>query len=477
MADIAANYDKGQQQRQVRKLTDKRKTESKKFGEELKKLMHLAGLKERELANFINYDITSISKWVNGAKLPSKRNRSEIIYTLAECFAQNIKDVGADAAEIAEELLNACRKDELFKEMEIQGTHSLSFVDSRKDFFDVLEKLFRQVSALDDHTVEIAASFNVLEHLGHRFYELIQKLPSAGTKRFSMKMCMNMPEQEVENKLYCDMLLNIVAGYERAEISIVAAKEQTPWIIVVNGFFYIQILYQKEDDFAACFSTDPEVASMFRRIGREIFENAEQVLSYASPENLRKTNVQLDSYSCRRQRLFFNEAPAMLLPENVMEELAKQSENKDYSDYLRKLKKVFSSYTYNARVDLLLFSSVISEYIATGELSLGNVPHHLTEKQVKDHINYISRCMEENHGFKVYVLRDTVNESENLRMFPSIFIDTMAVTLENSRRKPNENYHISMYPQIIRVFEKYFDAMIQRPDCYELTPEEMRRYL
>ena len=138
---------------------------------------------------------------------------------------------------------------------------------------------------------------------------------------------------------------------------------------------------------------------MFRRIGKEIFENAEQVLSYASPENLRKTNVQLDSYSCRRQRLFFNEAPAMLLPENVMEELAKQSESKDYSDYLRKLKKVFSSYTYNARVDLLLFSSVISEYIATGELSLGNVAHHLTEKQVRDHIHYISKCMEENHGF------------------------------------------------------------------------------
>ena len=50
-------------------MTDKRKTESKKFGEELRKLMHLAGLKERELANFINYDITSISKWVNGANI------------------------------------------------------------------------------------------------------------------------------------------------------------------------------------------------------------------------------------------------------------------------------------------------------------------------------------------------------------------------------------------------------------------------
>lgn len=440
--------------------------------------MALSGLKEKELAASINYDITSISKWVNGAKLPSKRNRGEIIGSLAEYIARNMHTPQADAGEIAEGLLNACRKDEMFKEMEIQGTHSLSFVDSRKAFFDVLERLFRQVSALDDHTVEISASFNVLEYLGRRFYELLQKLPSAGTKRFGMKMCMNVPEQEVENKLYCDMLLNIVAGYERAEISIVETKkEQMPRIIVVNGFFYIQVLYQKEDDFAACFSTDPEVAAMFRRITGGLFERSKQILSYASPENLRKTNVQLDSYSCRRQRLFFNEAPAMLLPENVMDELAEQTAQKDYSDYLRKLKKVFSSYTYNARVDLLLFSSVISEYIGTGELSLGNVEHRLTEKQVRDHISYISRCMEENPGFKVYILRDTVSGTENLRKLPSIFIDSMAVTLENSRKKPNENYHISMYPQIMKAFEKYFDAIIQRPDCYELTPEELRRYL
>ena len=101
----------------------------------------------------------------------------------------------------------------------------------------MLEKLFRQVSALDDHTVEIAASFNVLEHLGHRFYELLQKLPSAETKRFSMKMCMNMPEQEVEKQAVLRYAPEYCAGYERAEISIVAAKEQTPWIIVVNGFF------------------------------------------------------------------------------------------------------------------------------------------------------------------------------------------------------------------------------------------------
>ena len=61
----------------------------KKFGETLKHFMKLSGVKERELADFINYDITSISKWVNGAKLPSSRNGKEIIAALSDCFAQN----------------------------------------------------------------------------------------------------------------------------------------------------------------------------------------------------------------------------------------------------------------------------------------------------------------------------------------------------------------------------------------------------
>ena len=60
---------------------------------------------------------------------------------------------------------------------------------------------------------------------------------------------------------------------------------------------------------------------------------------------------------------------------------------------------------------------------------------------------------------------------------PSIFIDTNAVTIENSQRKPNENYHISMYPQMIEMFANYFDDIKQKPNCVELTAEELRRYL
>ena len=146
-------------------------------------------------------------------------------------------------------------------------------------------------------------------------------------------------------------------------------------------------------------------------------------------------------------------------------------------EYLRKLKRVFREYTFRAHVDLILFSSVISDYVMTGELSLGNVAHHLTREQVSAHINYMAQCLEENPDFHLFVMKDTTSVLDGFRRPPSIFIDNNAVTIENSQRKPNENYHISMYPQLMSMFGEYFDDIKGKPNCVELSAMELRRYL
>ena len=167
----------------------------------------------------------------------------------------------------------------------------------------------------------------------------------------------------------------------------------------------------------------------------------------------------------------------MLLPPSVMDDLIQNTANGSYKEYLRKLKGVFQKYTCKAHVDLVLFSSVISDYIMTGELSLGNVAHHMTPEQVKAHINHLAQCLEENPDFRIYVLKDTASIFEDFQKSPSIFIDTNAVTIENSQWKPNENYHISMYPQMMEMFTQYYDDMKRKPNCIELTADELRRYL
>lgn len=448
----------------------------KEFGEALKDLMRQTGLKEKDLANHINYDITSISKWVNGAKLPSSRNGEEIIAALSDCFAQNGME-RLETGKILERLQIAWKTDMLYQEMAVRSQESLSFVDDRKDFFELLRKVFCRIAAVNEGHIEIRATFDVLKLLGRRFYELLQELPSLGMRSVHLKMCMDMEEAGKDYRMYCETLLNTVSGYEDAEITIVQEEKDTPWILMAGEYLYVQLLYPSRDDFAACFSMDKKITERFGFLCGEILEKGDKILTCASPENLRRTNVQLDSYSSSRQRLFFNEAPAMLLPPGVMDDLIQGSENKSYKEYLRKLKRVFREYTFRAHVDLVLFSSVISDYVMTGELSLGNVAHHLTREQVSAHINYMAQCLEENPDFHLFVMKDTTSVLDGFRRPPSIFIDNNAVTIENSQRKPNENYHISMYPQLMSMFGEYFDDIKGKPNCVELSAMELRRYL
>lgn len=437
--------------------------------------MHAASAKEKEVADFISYDTTSISKWVNGAKLPSSKNSEEIIRKLALFFSQRSGET--DPEEIQRKLEDAWNSDTFFKEMESPGQTSLSLLEGRKELFDLIQKAMLQIQSSSKQSLEIVASFDILKYLGNRFYELLQSLPQNGIRDISLKLCMDMEGIASKHTLYCDTLLDTVAQYEQAQIEVIPAENDMPWILLLDNTLYIQLLYPWGDNFTVCYSMEKKTVNRFRRICSEMLNKKDLALTHASPENLRLSNVQLDSYSCFRQRLFFNEAPAMLLPPNIMEHLIGTSSDKNYTEYLRKLKRIFAEYTSKAHVDLILLSSMISQYILTGDLSLGNVPHHLNAQQVHDHIHYLSECMEKNPDFHVYVLKDTASLSGTLFQLPSIFIDDHAVTIENSKRKPNENYHISMYPQMIRIFQMYYDDMKGKPNCTELNPQELCRYL
>ena len=116
----------------------------KKFGETLKHFMKLSGVKERELADFINYDITSISKWVNGAKLPSNRNGEEIIEALAKCLAERGRDK-LEKRKVEEGLRTAWKQDLAYQELQVQSSDTLSFLDDRKDFFELLKRVLKKI--------------------------------------------------------------------------------------------------------------------------------------------------------------------------------------------------------------------------------------------------------------------------------------------------------------------------------------------
>lgn len=115
-----------------------------------------------------------------------------------------------------------------------------------------------------------------------------------------------------DQRFYTDSLLDIIGGLDYIEMSILAGSAGLPEILIINDVFCMQLLWNTGGETAAVFSSDREVVAEFARVQGRCLSGLESLLAPARPEELRRTNVQLDSYADKRQWLFFNEPPALL---------------------------------------------------------------------------------------------------------------------------------------------------------------------
>ena len=452
------------------------------FGKSLRSQMEKAGIKESELADALSYDTTYISKWINGSKLPSVRNAERILGQMADFFADHPgKGDTADRERrwqsSFKELKKAYDSDSSYLTFQSHSNNQMSFLDSPKMLIDLTRDAFMQALENSDGSISVMATFDLFRLYSGEFKRLMQDLHEAGVKRVELKLAL-FPEDLAEDyHFYAANILNIIGYLDYIEMSIVCQKPEQPHILVIDKLLCVQVLWNMQGELAAVFSMEEKIIERFSERCRQILETSEKLLDPAEPESLKRTNVQLDSYSDKRQWLFFNEPPAMLFPEDIMDQFIEEAEDEAYASYLIKLKNIFMKRTCKSDIDLVLYSSMINKYLSDGNVSVGNVSHQLSEEQTRSHLAYLSEVMKTNPDFAIYLIRDTVVLSEELRNCPSIFIDSYSLYIENSQKGSNDNFHISMDPRMRSAFQQFFERMLGQPYCTRLTAEDLLRYL
>lgn len=452
------------------------------FGKSLRSQIEKAGIKESELADALSYDTTYISKWINGSKLPSTRNAERIIGQMADFFADHPSN--SDTADRESRwqnsfkaLKSAYASDSSYLTFQAHSNNQMSFLSDQKRLVELTRDAFVQAMENYDHSISITATFDLFRLYGGEFKRLMQELHEAGVKRVELKLALFPEELKEEYYFYAANILNIIGYLDYIEMSIVCQKPEQPHILVINNLLCIQVLWNIQGELAAVFSMDEKIIEQFSLMCGQILEASEKLLDPAEPESLKRTNVQLDSYSDKRQWLFFNEPPAMLFPENIMDQFINEAQDEAYASYLIKLKNIFMKRTCKSEIDLVLYSSMINKYLSDGNVSVGNVSHHLSEEQTRSHLQHLSEIMKKNPAFAIYLIRDTVVLSEELRNCPSIFIDSYSLYIENSQKGSNDNFHISMDPRMRSAFQQFFERMLGQPYCTRLTAEDLLRYL
>lgn len=450
------------------------------FGKILRAQVEKAGIKESELANALGYDPTYISKWMNGSKLPSARNAERIIGQIADFLSRETagdSDREAERQNVCKELKTAYDCDGSSKVFQSYQNGQMSFLNSQKELVSLTRAACHQAFSLYGGDISIMATFDLFQLYGKSFQRLMEELHDMGARRIKLKLAVSPEALEANYYFYTTTILNIIGCLDFVEMSIACLKPESPKLLVIDRLFCLQVLWAFDGDIGAAFSMQERVIKKYTDICCQITDSLEKLLDSAEPESLKRTNVQLDSYSDRRQWLFFNESPAMLFPADIMDVFIERTENKEYGRYLEKLKNVFEKRTCRSHVDLVIYSSMLNKYLTDGIVSVGNCFWQLEQEQVYKHLRHISDIMKSNPQFRLYLIRDTVVLSEELRKAPSIFLDTYSVNIENSKNRANANYHISTYPKMRDAFQKFYEDMVRQSYCMELTAEDLLRYL
>lgn len=450
------------------------------FGEILREQVEAAGIKESELANVLGYDPTYISKWMNGSKLPSARNAQRIISQIADYLSQktaNGTEIESLRQKIYAEFKLAYDCSGSSQNFQSYQNGQMSFLNSHKELVQLTQAACRQALSLSKGNISIMASFDLFQVYRKEFQKLIEEFRDMGAKHVELKLTINLESLTGDYYFYTTTILNTIGCLDFVEMSVVCQKSELPKILVINQLFCLQILWLFDGEIAAAYSMQGKIVKKFADICCLITDSSEKLLDSADPESLKRTNVQLDSYSDRRQWLFFNEAPAMLFPADIMEMFSANAENREYARYLDKLKNVFEKRTCKSRIDLAIYSSTLNKYLADGMVSVGNYFQQLSQEQVHSHLRYLSEVMKSNPQFRLYLIRDTVILSKDLKETPSIFLDTYSVNIENSKNRANANYHISTDPKMREIFQQFFENLLSQSYCLELTAEDLLRYL
>ena len=70
--------------------------EKNRFSLLLERLMSAANIKNFVLANALQYDVSYISKWLNGRSIPSKKGAEQILSDISHCIVTELDDEGRE---------------------------------------------------------------------------------------------------------------------------------------------------------------------------------------------------------------------------------------------------------------------------------------------------------------------------------------------------------------------------------------------
>ena len=424
------------------------------FGKLLDKLLYLSNQKKSRLAKELGYDISYISKWINGKNLPTQKSINTICKTTSEFIVSSLTgkskdefkhyfeiDIQIDDDTFLTQYIERSLKDAYMHEA--QRTSSIIYKgtqseDNYNSIMHINPRLRKQYLS-KDMGLHVSNSKEIDIILSANLYRLnnVDKMSIStmkneleelkGNHNIKVRFLMGIKEEHKDFKLNTLLILTMISQYPDMDFKIYNCDVDSNAILTVikDRIFHSAIF---SSDGRCLFTNMTKEKNILEEIYYSLKEmlksQAKPLVENTSVENIICSKTYIQYMMSQGLKWIIGSMNELFMPPDLFMEIAQKVFNgKD--EILSELKQInafLQNATYQTDIDTLIYENALREYISTGKLYFFNHEVNLDLDQRQRHIKYISENIINRNNISIKLVEDDFIEEFKSTINPTIYL-------------------------------------------------------
>lgn len=483
--------------------------DSNQYGEFIRFLLNAADVKVGTLADRLGYDISYVSKWLTGSRLPSERAADHIHKNMAGFFAEQFSShpnqriianiVGhqyngdLNGAELKEALdaalfhllcLRYAESADTSKKIRQKSLEG-AFLFKKPDIIALMKSAVLKAANSKAKKIEILSSVDLYRVFGDQLVSLFEQC-SLMNLSASLDQVVDLEVFRGDKNTYFDHVIKTfsVANAPRVTLFCNNGSSAGSGIIVIKGVAALQLALEGDGVLSCCYSYENEVIAVLSDFCAALFRRLPRFLFPLNAQTLVKTNTWIDFYTQKDIQIFICGAPALFLPPGVIDELIESVPVQEEKDnecriHLKMLSRIWEQKTRYSSINIILFKSCLQEYLQTGNLYLEQRKFTLTADQRVAHVNHLDSILRANPGIRIRIIDDIASSVHQLRYGVSFYASSSEVIFEKAGLGPLPQfcYHRLGHMEDIELFREYFEQTAESRYVIDIGTENLLDYM
>lgn len=475
----------------------------------LKRLINYTDIKLILLAQELGYDVSYISKWCSGAKLPSAKNVFSINKTLSKIFAEIIfeehnvheflKDFHTkmyfsnklEESQIALEtaiynLLNDAYKrtnPSSFVDNNINETY---FVIEKHNIHQILhEELKKVLNSHGDGPLDLWTNFDLLSETAQFILKELQNaLSPRNKKKKRVKVHMGMDTKKIQpDKQGVNAIYETLNHYAHINVECFDNSHfpNVNFIIIEDCFFADLSLDDDNNFLTMTYGFNIDTINKYFNFVRPYFNDRRNLIRLTTSDEMAQSNYRTNFYAGQEFSFICNYGFEFLLPRDLLIKLADYSIQAHRSEYekmeILRLSVTWEEIFEKAESTFFVPWSTFFDYMETGELLCCSTHYAFDVHDRRKHIEHVIQVMEKNSNIHFYMIEDDLMRTSPFLKNFNIFCNESSLYVKNINMAPDgESSMVSILqePSLFKVVSLWLQSIKERLYCKELSAQDIR---